>query len=457
MSGPKISIYELNGWAKSIVFGQIRCEQQCLICAERIKDMLNQASSYRLQLESLASASELMASRGVEPAISKGQLIELTKKLEDGCNSLRNQLEAHYPQISAKYTISDAALEKKKAEFALLKSLQKQATELRNEMDATVFSGEKGKAQASEQIEMSIAEDLSEFVDFSDIEIVCDKTPEITLDDLKKAAEQKLTALLKHQGVSADLEVEIKQAMLALNRVGNVDNMKTFNEVTVTALERKIEECSKKEEALRAEYAEDVSRFLALCSMLEREETPAAYSREAAASLKEDIERMELALVQQQEQIYISECVDEVMTEMGYDLIGTRDVKKRSGKKFRNELFTFNEGTAVNVTYSSDGQISMELGGLSREDRLPTDEETDVLTKDMETFCDEFEEFERRLRAKGIVLGNRIALSPPSAEYATIINVSDYDVDASKQVTEINTGEKRRNRANEKKVLRRDE
>ena len=160
--------------------------------------------------------------------------------------------------------------------------------------------------------------------------------------------------------------------------------------------------------------------------------------------------------MRQQEQAYISDCVDEVMADMGYDLIGSREVRKKSGKRFRNELFTFNEGTAVNVTFSPDGQISMELGGLSREDRIPTSEETEILTHDMESFCGEFAEFERRMLAKGVVVGQRIALSPPTAEYAAIINVEDYDISESTQISVMNASEKRRKQS-EKKAMRRNE
>ena len=93
---------------------------------------------------------------------------------------------------------------------------------------------------------------------------------------------------------------------------------------------------------------------------------------------------------------------------------------------------------------------------MAREDRIPTSEETEILTRDMETFCGEFAEFERRMLAKGIVVGNRIALSPPTAEYAAIINVNDYDVAESTQVSVMNATEKRRKQA-EKKVMRRGE
>jgi len=457
MSGPKISVYELNGRARRVVLDQIRCEQQCFACAEQIKDMLSQASSYRLQLENLAVSSELMASRGIAPAIGKERLTELISKLEDGCKDLRDKLDAYHPQISAKYTISDKALAEKKAELKRMKALRKQASELRNTMDAAVSSGERERVEASEKIKQSIAEDLTDFVSFGDLETSYDESPEIALSNMKDAAERRLTALMHASGLSPVLRTEVQWAIHSVARISSAENMRTFNIVTINSLEKKIAEYVQGEEIRRAEYAEDVSRYLTLCAMLEREETPAEYSPKAAEDIKAEIEQMELLLVRQHEQTYISECVDEVMTEMGYNLIGTRDVKKRSGKRFRNELFTFNEGTAVNVTYSSDGQIAMELGGIAREDRLPTAEETDALTKDMVTFCGEFEEFERRLSAKGIVLGSRIALFPPSAEYAAIINVSDYDVEADRQISEINAGDKRRGKVVEKKVLRRDE
>jgi hypothetical protein len=219
---------------------------------------------------------------------------------------------------------------------------------------------------------------------------------------------------------------------------------------------RKIDNFKHEEEQEKAEYAELVARYDALCSMAGVEAKLLPYSKISVGTISSEIERLELLLVRQQEQVYISECVDEVMADMGYDLIGSREVRKKSGKQFRNELFTFNEGSAVNVTFSPDGQISMELGGLAREDRIPTTEETEILTRDMESFCGEFAEFERRMLAKGIVVGSRIALSPPTAEYAAIINVNDYNIAESTQISVLNATEKRRKQA-EKKVMRRSE
>ena len=46
----------------------------------------------------------------------------------------------------------------------------------------------------------------------------------------------------------------------------------------------------------------------------------------------------------------------------------------------------------------------------------------------MISFCDKFTEFEKRLAAKGIVCKNRVSHLPPKAEYAQIINTSDYEM-----------------------------
>lgn len=40
MSGPKISVYSLTGRAREIVNGQIRCEQESVICASTIESIL---------------------------------------------------------------------------------------------------------------------------------------------------------------------------------------------------------------------------------------------------------------------------------------------------------------------------------------------------------------------------------------------------------------------------------
>ena len=46
----------------------------------------------------------------------------------------------------------------------------------------------------------------------------------------------------------------------------------------------------------------------------------------------------------------------------------------------------------------------------------------------MSEFCGDFQEIEKRLKEKGVILANRISMLPPVEEYAQIINISDYEM-----------------------------
>ena len=98
----------------------------------------------------------------------------------------------------------------------------------------------------------------------------------------------------------------------------------------------------------------------------------------------------------------------------------------------------------------------MEVGGLSHGDRLPDANEAQQLTEDMDAFCCEFKVFEAKLKEKGVLVGERIQLLPPSFEYAQIINVDDYELRGEDGIQEIAVRD-RDYGVSEKKVLRRDD
>lgn len=168
-------------------------------------------------------------------------------------------------------------------------------------------------------------------------------------------------------------------------------------------------------------------RHAYLCQELGRQIEEIPFSAEAVSILLERIAGLEAEVLKAKEESYICECIDEAMTEMNYSVIGSRSVTRKNGRQFRNVLYRFDEGTAVNVTYSSDGQITMELGGIGHTDRMPTDAEGRSLEADMQTFCDDFYEIERKLKAKGIE-PKRITHLPAEAQFAQIINVTDYNM-----------------------------
>ena len=46
----------------------------------------------------------------------------------------------------------------------------------------------------------------------------------------------------------------------------------------------------------------------------------------------------------------------------------------------------------------------------------------------MEQFCVDFQEIEKRLADRGVVLDSRLMMAPPEEMYAQIINLSDYEL-----------------------------
>ena len=186
-----------------------------------------------------------------------------------------------------------------------------------------------------------------------------------------------------------------------------------------------------------AEYQELLLRYSDLCEELSVSQEPLPWSPSAVAALRGTIEKLEQHILQREEEAYICRALDEVMQELGYPLLGTREITKRSGKRFRHALYTFEDGTAIDVTYSDDGQIAMELGGLDNQDRIPDEQETIYLCDAMEGFCTSFEQIEERLRRRGVVLKERIHMLPPTEANAQIINTEDYHLSASPSMLDV--------------------
>jgi len=221
----------------------------------------------------------------------------------------------------------------------------------------------------------------------------------------------------------------------------NVDFIDNYYSMSVRPL---VKECNaynsmyaanyEKYEILKAQY-EMVSAELGVTA------ESVEFTEVAISILEKKIEELKNASVKRNEQEYISQCIDEAMHEMGYNVIGNREVTKKNGRKLRHELFLFDEGTAVDVTYAGNGQISMELGGLDNEDRAPSNAESVALVDSMVTFCDAYAELERRLKEKGVIT-TKISVLPPDEEYAQIINMEDYSMTEKVATFDVSTSKK---------------
>ena len=296
----------------------------------------------------------------------------------------------------------------------------------------------KMKAVDSENISMlkkEYAHRLEEAMD-TDFSSIKSKS-QAESDELLKQLMTRLSEVRNIPNISDELCSEIDSAERRMKEFSNASILKNFGAITVESLVKRCKEYSE----LYTKFEELYIEYQALCENENIEVRTFECNKENVAELKTLIDDIRTASMQADEQEYISRTIDEVMLEMGYDLIGDRTVTKRSGRQFHSELFTFSEGTAVNITRSSSGQITMELAGLDSSDRQPTDDESEVLCAEMESFCGTFSEFEKRLAKKGVI-SKHISILPPTSEYAQIINVNDYELSGNADYTELKANKK---------------
>lgn len=230
---------------------------------------------------------------------------------------------------------------------------------------------------------------------------------------------------VKEYELSQALKERYVQLKLKAEEIDSVDFIENYYAMSIVPY---VKECREYHSAY-IEYGDKFKELLAEYKILSNglgiQPKNYTFSMEAIGELTEKVKEMELKRQEQEEQEYISRCMDSVLETMGYKTIGEREIIKKDGRRFHNELYLFDEGTAVNVTYSSNGQITMELGGLDQTDRIPSEDECKSLAEDMVSFCDDYFEIEKKLKKLGVVT-QRISVLPSEAQFAQIINTSDY-------------------------------
>lgn len=427
MSGPKSSRYTVTAARRMMLAEQRRrklLEQQQKILEEqrrieqerkenciRIKSTVGQMQKSTASFDrELAVAQELASKSKSDHGMQ--QLVQDVREKVQRAGTLARNVEskdaAHVKEIWTQ-------IKQVQAEDALLQQkIQLIAQE--NEKELECYFGS------------SIADAFSAKNDVQDAPIgeIANST-----DSLKAKINNELAEVMAAQSkISESLFARAAHAKSMLDEPQDEEHLKNFEAITVQPLLTEYRKEIHEYESVSDAYLQARASYEALCQSAAVEPQETHCSKAGLEMLHTEIENLQRQLAEDDERAYISQSIDEVMTEMGYNVIGQRHVQKKNGRHFTNELYSYEDGTAVNVTYADDGKITMELGGLDTDDRLPDAAEAKQLCESMESFCDDFSEIEKRLEAKGVVLKSRLALLPPSEDYAQIINVSDYQITA---------------------------
>lgn len=406
MSGPKSSVYTLTLEQRRIIMEELRRQQQILAERSRIASIKKELCKLPSKLDTVEKNAILLRSR-----TGKGD--EYVEKI----TSCRIE--------TAKAITADGVF----SESASPEQLKQQRVELektlrRIEKEVSAIN------QHASTISLELNADINQSVDKGFTTSFARMKPIVSpLNKMRSELQAELEISLSRENLPSRYQERIQIAISKVNTLTSIEHLSNFRTMVVAPLIHECDAYSVAWEKDGESYTELSAKYDALCQLCGAEAKQIPFSENACDQLEKLIEAEEKKNMAAEEQSYIRTSIDEVMQEMGYDLLGKREVSKRNGKRFRNELYSFSEGTAVNVTYASDGSIVMELGGIDDTDRIPNRDESERLCRDMNTFCGEFKEIEKRLEERGVVLGTRIGLLPPDATYAQIINTGDYNME----------------------------
>ena len=416
MSGPKVTVYSLTEEELSALREQYLQEQREQLRRQELlvhrDELKNELVGTNCQLTEIGE--EIADGNGW---LNESDLTERVKTCQQKLNELLNELDDCL--MPGNNDILETALLKVKAEQEHIRTeipaLQDESYRLRKQLEKVLDEEIAGLFEVWERKESELQEETrTEFMEQSIAKLLELQANSFLPPSCRKAVEQAISRM----------------------KISNANHqLKSFCTIELPKVINSCEKFLDEWEAYGEEYQKLCLEYrLAKERNGEQESMEmVAFGREAIPKLKSLIHEEEEQALAEAQKIYVEKAIGEVMQEMGYDVLGMRDVTKRSGKHFVSRLFSYGADTAINVTYADDGQISMEMGKTDLVDRIPTDMETNYLENQMLHFCDEFKDMEKRLADKGVLVGKRIALSPPTADYAQIINTQDYKITASEK------------------------
>lgn len=426
MSGPKITVYDLTPAQRALLQEQRR---QRLEQLERKRREEETKKALRERLRQLAASVGELRDRtsSLLPLTEELRLHEQDAELGDRLDAALEDMDALLGQIDSDGKLGqvdelDAAV---RAASQRRAAAEHSASELHAEAE-----------RAAERLDALLTEKIGDLFRPSNETRTASRNPDAA-DALVSSAEHGLEQALSCDHLSPALAAaaaELRQRLRTIDR----KSLESFYALEVQPLLRRCRSFMSLWDSFGKEYQQLSLRYEALVQMNEREDAmrPVAFDENAIAELKKLIAKEEAFAQSREEQRYISEALDEVMAEMGYAVLGRRELTKKSGKHLKKHLYHYGEHSAIDVTSTEEGQITMELGALDDRDRLPSEVEALTLSSEMDTFCEDFREIEKRLSEKGVRVGRRVSLAPPSTAYAQVINYRDYELCAPGMETE---------------------
>ena len=243
----------------------------------------------------------------------------------------------------------------------------------------------------------------------------------------------KLETLANEDKLSDSLKESVSGILTHLE---NIKEIKQLRDYCLGVVSQVISECDNYLQTYDARYQEFINlveKYENLSLILHEESKHFEFNDKSVVELKELIEQYQCLAENELEKQFIASSFNDVLVEMGYNLLGQKSKVLNKNNFYCSRVYSYENGNVANVVFSSDGQISIEIGMLDNVDREPSNTEINKQIKSMHKLCEDLPIIEEKLKAKGVLLKERIAMQPVDEAFAQIINGNEYNVKVTKE------------------------
>lgn len=177
---------------------------------------------------------------------------------------------------------------------------------------------------------------------------------------------------------------------------------------------------------LRVELEDLQNEYEALCGLLGEEPEKMEKSSLSPEAEKELLEKRigqkREALSKEREASYISESINEVMAELGYDIVAS-DYMSTPKRNIIHNLYDFGDRNILNVYASDNGSVMFEVTGIKEKEELTSMDKLRI-KEGMDRFCPQYQKIKEALALKGITICSENLL-PADVRYARTVDVEE--------------------------------
>ena len=188
------------------------------------------------------------------------------------------------------------------------------------------------------------------------------------------------------------------------------------------------------QEQLNTEFSEIYIDYVSLCEECGIPPEQFSVTKENVEKMKTISLDMDNFLLEQKKNNYIKDAINETMAELGLPILATKVQPNSDNTTLNKFLVQFKDDTAIDVTVTEDGHISMEVGLMDNYYRGVTPEEAAHFSLEASKFCEKYKLLQQKLEEKGVILDEGETY-PPTSAHAKIIDVSDYNLEVTKNNT----------------------